>query len=282
MLGSGEKEMTEHLFAAFAVGGELDLSRIGSHLGLIRKYRWEEPLLLNPATFKPIPGDRSAQQQVYLFYFGGVVFVNCSDDTIRDFFRGVAKITEQVNGFPDINYQERYSLRVESGGAPSITNDCAVMPRYDRAFIDIIAFVIAKSVALERIEEQVDKVLDEMEGLITLLDRGELGIPDKRLAKLASKILNFTFRSLSHIMILDKPDITWDSAEADRLYSTLANLFELNQRYNQIKHKSDTLLNINEVLTGLSHARRSARLEWIIIILIAVEIVLFLWEMVRR
>jgi uncharacterized Rmd1/YagE family protein len=41
------------------------------------------------------------------------------------------------------------------------------------------------------------------------------------------------------------------------------------------------LLDINEVFTGLSHARRSARLEWIIIILIAIEIALFLLEMVR-
>jgi len=273
--------MDEHHFTAFAVAGELDLNRVGSHLGIIRKFRWEEPLLLHPATFQPLAGDHSEQQQVYLYYFGGVVFLDCTDEIIRDFSREMAKITENFKGFPNIKYQEHYSLRIESGGALTITNDCAVMPHPDRAFIDIIAFVIAKSVALERIEAQVDKVLDEMEGLIALLDQGRLGIPDKRLAKLASKILNFKYRSIAYIMVLDKPEITWDNPEANRLYLTMANLFEMNQRYLDIRHKSETLMDITEVFTSLSHARRSSRLEWIIIILIAIEIVLFLLEMYR-
>ena len=76
-------------------------------------------------------------------------------------------------------------------------------------------------------------------------------------------------------MVLDKPDITWDDSEADRLYLTMARLFELNQRYQEIKHKSETLLDMTDVFTSLSHARRSARLEWIIIILIAIEIILY-------
>jgi len=270
--------MAEHQFTVFAVAGELDLNRVGSHLGIIRKYRWEEPMQLHPVTFKPLAGDRSEKQQVYLYYFGGVVFLDCIDETIRDFSREMAKISENFKGFPNIKYQEHYSLRIEPGGALTVTNDCAVMPRYDRAFIDIIAFVMAKSVALERIEEQVDKVLDEMEGLIALLDQGKLGIPDKRLAKLASKILNFKYRSLAYIMVLDKPDITWDNPEADRLYLTMANLFELSQRYQEIRHKSETLMDITEVFTGLSHARRASRLEWIIIVLIFIEIVIYLFQ----
>jgi uncharacterized Rmd1/YagE family protein len=270
--------MAGHQFTAFAVAGELDLSRVGSHLGIIRKYRWEEPLLLHPTTFQPIAGDRSEKQQVYLYYFGGVVFLNCTDEIIRDFSREMAKISENFKGFPNIKYQEHYSLRIESGGEFTITNDCAVMPRYDRAFIDIIAFVIAKSVALERIEEQVDTVLDEMEGLIALLGQGKLGIPDKRLAKLASRILNFKYRSLAYIMVLDKPEITWENPEADRLYLTMANLFEISQRYQEIRHKSETLMDITEVFTGLSHARRASRLEWIIIVLIFIEIVIYLFQ----
>jgi len=59
----------------------------------------------------------------------------------------------------------------------------------------------------------------------------------------------------------------------------MANLFELSQRYQEIRHKSGTLMDITEVFTGLSHARRESRLEWIIIILIFIEIVLYLLKM---
>jgi len=78
-----------------------------------------------------------------------------------------------------------------------------------------------------------------------------------------------------HLVVLDKPDITWDNPEANSLYLTMARLFELNQRYQEIKHKSETLLDMTDVFSSLSNARRSARLEWIIIILIAIEIILY-------
>ena len=273
--------MAHHQFTAFALSGELDLNRLGAQLGISRKYRWEDPMQLNPLTFKTLTGERSEEQQVYLYYFGGIVFLDCTDDIIRDFAREMAKITDAFKGFPNLNFQDEYSLQIEEENPLKITNDCAVMPRYDRAFVDIVAFVIAKSVALERIEEQADKVLDEMEGMIALLDEGKLGIPDKRLAKLASRLLNFKYRSIASIMVLDKPDITWDNPEADRLYLTMANLFELNQRYQEIKHKSETLMDITEVFTGLSHARRSSRLEWIIIVLIFIEIVIYIFQIMK-
>jgi uncharacterized Rmd1/YagE family protein len=79
-------------------------------------------------------------------------------------------------------------------------------------------------------------------------------------------------------MVLDKPEITWENQEADRFYMTMANLFELSQRYHEIKHKSETLMDITEVFSSLSHARRASRLEWIIIALIFIEIVIYLFQ----
>jgi required for meiotic nuclear division protein 1 len=49
-------------------------------------------------------------------------------------------------------------------------------------------------------------------------------------------------------------------------------LFELVDRYEKIRHKSDTLMDITAVFSGLAHAQRGNRLEWAIIILIVIEI----------
>jgi uncharacterized Rmd1/YagE family protein len=271
--------MTEHRFIAFALAGELDLNKLGPQFGSTRKYRWEEPMLLNPQTFQLLSDDRSAPQQVYLYHFGGIVFLDCPDETIRSFSKEMFKITESFAAFPNLKFQESYALRVEEETPYAVTNDYALLPNYDKTFVDIIAFVIAKSVALERIEEQVILVVDEMEAVIGLLEAGKLSIPDKRLAKLASRILDFKYRSVASVMVLDKPEITWDNAEADRLYLTMANMFELGQRYQEIKHKSETLMDITDVFSGLSHASRSSRLEWTIIILILVEIFISLWQL---
>lgn len=272
--------MELYTFNAFVVGGELDLNRLAARLGIPRKYRWEEPMKLNPVTFTLAAG--SDHEGVYLYYFGGVVFLNCSAEIVTRFLDGLRQYAEYLRDDPQLAFREEYRLEIDATRELAISNDVAVMPNYNQVFLDIICFVIAKSVALERIEGRVDSVVDEVEGLIGSLGKGKLNLSDSNMARLASSILSFKYTSIAHIMVLDKPDITWDDPEADSLYRTMASLFELNQRYQEIKHKSDTLLDVTDVFSSLSHARRAARLEWIIIVLIAIEIIIYLLEIARK
>ena len=274
--------MEKYNFNAHAMDGEIDLNRLSQSLQVEKKFSWDEPLILAPDTLELYNGKSFAEERVYLYYFGAIVFFNCREQTINAFYRAIGKLSDTVRYPKGSYFTEQYSLLVNESATVSVNNNGAVMPGKQPAYVEIIAYTLAKSVALEQIEALLDVVFDRMEEIIARLDRGELAVPDRHLAKTASSILNFKYRSISHIMILDKPDITWEVEEADRLYSTLANQFELQQRYSQIRHKADTLLDINTVFTGLSHARRSARLEWIIIILIAIEIALFLLEMLRH
>lgn len=272
--------MTRHIFAAYALDGELDLNRLALRLGIQRKYRWEEPMKLNAVTFGPVSDPDN--ERVYLYYFGGMVFINCSGDIVARFLSGIAAHVPGLKRDPQLSYRDDYELRIDPDKKAVITNDFAILHRHDHAYMDIICFVIAKSVALERIEERVDTVFDEVEGLIANLGKGKLELSDRHMARLASSILSFKYTSIAHIMVLDKPDITWDNPEADRLYTTMASIFELNQRYLEIKHKSETLLDMTDVFSSLSHARRAARLEWIIIILIAIEIALFVYQLIHQ
>lgn len=274
--------MDKFAFTAHALEGEIDLNRLAALLQVGRKLSWEEPLVLVPTTLEPYRGEPFAEERVYLYYFGAVVFFNCSEAAMTGFYGAIGRLADTIRSQMGSIYTEQYSLRIDESTAVTVSNNGAIVPARQSAYVDIIAYTLAKSIALEKIEALLDVVFDRMEEIIARLDRGELALPDSQLAKTASSILNFKYRSISHIMILDKPDITWEIEEADRLYSTLSNMFELQQRYNQIRHKADTLLDINSVFAGLSHAKRSARLEWIIIILIALEIGLFLLEMLRH
>lgn len=271
-----ESEQNIFRFSAFALHGELDLNRLASRFSIDRKYRWEEPMRLNPVTFTPsAPGDAV---WVYLYYFGGLVFLNCSDDIMARCIEGLKQHVDQLRESPQLPFRDDYQLEIDPAAEPSITNDRATMPQFKQELLEIICFVIAKSVALERIEERVEAVFDEVGVMINRLGQGVLELPDKKLAKLASSVLDFKYTSIAHIMVLDKPEITWDNEEADRFYLTISNLFELRPRYQEIKHRAETLLDVTDVFSNLSHARRSARLEWIIIILIAFEIIMALWQ----
>ncbi len=263
-------------FTAFALDAELELNRLAARLNLGRRYRWEEPMHLNPVTFAL--SQEGDDLQVYLYSFGALVFLNSSDDLVGRFLDGIGRYADSLKARSQLPFREEYRLEVASGREATVTNDAAVMTEYSQACQEIICLVLAQSVALERIEERTDAVLDEVEGLIARLKKGKLELPDRDLAQLAATVLGFKYASIAQIMVLDKPDITWDNAAAERFYLTMAGLFELRPRYLEIKHKSETLLGVTDVFANLSHARRSARLEWIIIILIAFEIVMALWQ----
>jgi len=274
--------MEKFPFTAHYLDAEIDLNSIAKTLHAGRKLTWEEPLILVNSTLLPYQGEPFSTARAYIYYFGAIVFFNCNEADINSFYDSIGRLADSIRPQRGGGYTEKYHLVVDKPSLLEVNNNYAVVPTKQAAYVDIIAYTLAKSVALEKIEALLEIVFDTMEEIISMLDKGKLALPDSQLAKTASSILNFKYRSLSHIMILDKPEITWEIEEADRLYLTLANIFELQQRYSQIRHKSDTLLDINSVFATLSHARRAARLEWIIIILIAFETALFLLDMLRH
>jgi uncharacterized Rmd1/YagE family protein len=263
---------------AYDLSRELDLDPLARVLGISRKYRWEEPLILS-AEIYPVLVPAGPQARAYLYSFGALVLISCPLPVAAALFRELARLAPVFEGLPGQRCTEEYALLMDPDAPPSASNAAATLPSLEHGFLDIIAFVLAQSVSLERIEGGADKAMDELEGLIARLDRGRLGIPDRRLARLASTILNFRYKSVANIMVLDKPDITWENEEADRFHNRLAALFELKSRYREIRHKYDILLETTRVFSDLSHARRSARLEWIIIVLILIEVVIYLVEL---
>ena len=144
--------------------------------------------------------------------------------------------------------------------------------------LDIISIVLAKSVALDKIEMDISYLLDEIENVVSDLHQGKLTVSDEKLAKMSAGILGFKLSTISYIMLLDKPAITWTHEKASELFEELVTLFELSERYGNNRHKIDTLMDITEVFSGLAHAKRGTRLEWAIIILIVIEIFLSIFD----
>lgn len=268
-------------FTGFAFEGEIDVNRLGEMLGAGRRLSWEEPLILDPVTVKPAGSGEFGEALLYVYSFGCAIFVNCTPEETGAFFRMESPVVEHLGNPRNPVLRERYLLRVDPASPVKVANDQVTVPSPELVYRDIVAFALAKSVGLERIEERLDQLLDRMEGLIRRLSAGRFALSDRELAGYAASILEFRYRSISDLMILDPPEITWEVEEADRLYRSLASLFELPHRFGLIRQKTGTLLDITDVFTTLAHARRAARLEWIIIVLIAVEILLFLYELFR-
>ncbi len=270
--------MGEVEFRAVVSGEEIQLNQLARHFGYEKKLKWEEALLLKEKELQGILR-QTEDKQVYIYHFGSMVFLNFQHHEIMDVLNYLKKIDSGVHDGKPFRYVDEYKLEVQPEGDTAINNDIMIIKEAAEYHLEIVSTILAKSVALEKIETEVDLLMDEIELVLQKLHQGKLGVSDEQLAKMSASILGFKLNTISYIMLLDKPDITWSNEEAEALFNELSVLFELDDRYEKLRHKIQALMDITEVFSGLVHSQRGTRLEWAIIILIFIEIMLSLWDM---
>jgi required for meiotic nuclear division protein 1 len=271
-------DMRDLTFKAFAITHEIDLNKIAVHCGIPKKFTWEEPLIFKGEILRTIlHKDVDETQMVLVFSFGSIVFINHTSPS------EITALLNYLHSFePDIDvrnadrYNDDYSLHIKETETIELTDEYVVVPEYESYYPELISTVLAKSVALEKTEEQLGQINDKLETMIDRLEKGNLRIGNKELARTTAKIIRHEYNTLAYIMILDKPDITWTSSSAGEFYDKMLEFFELNDRYKILKSKTEILYNIMDGFSTISHSIRGLFVEWIIVILILFEIVLSL------
>lgn len=270
------------MFKAFAVSKEIDLNKIAVHCGIRKKYTWEQPLILRDTILATILHKHvDEMQQVLVFSFGSVVFVNPAQASeIKDFLRYIQSFEPEIDIQSADNYTDDYSLHIGETENIELTNEYIVVPKYESVYPELISTVLAKSVALERTEEQLGKINDKLETLLDRLEKGKLRIGNKELARTTATIVRHEYNTLAYIMILDKPDITWTSSSAGQFYDKMMEFFELSDRYTIMKSKTEVLYHIMEGFSTISHSIRGLFVEWVIVTLIVIEVILTVLQIV--
>jgi required for meiotic nuclear division protein 1 len=274
--------MTAITFKAYAVTNEIDLNKIAIHCGIPKKYTWEQPLVLRGETLQQIVRKKTDEvQQVLVFSFGCVVFVNqAHPGDIARFLTYVRNFEPEIDIEQRDRYSDDYSLHTDEADHFELTDEYVVVPEYEPFHPELIATVLAKSVALEKIEEQLGKIHDKLETLIDRLEKGRLRIGNKELARTTANIIRHEYNTLAYIMILDKPDITWTSSSAGEFYDQMLEFFELNDRYKIMKSKTEVLYHLMEGFSTISHSIRGLFVEWIVVALIVIEVILSVLQIV--
>jgi uncharacterized Rmd1/YagE family protein len=276
------------IFKAYAVTTEIDLNKIAAQCGIPKKYTWEEPLVIREQSLAGILGHApESSQMIFVFAFGSLVFINSPIRDEQTFLEYLTTLKPDLVTRNFRQYNDDYELR-ESGTVPSapgdssvFTDQYAVVPRIETYHPELISTVIAKSVALEKTEEQMEKILDLLEGMIDRLEKAKLKISDRELATTTARIIRHEYNTIAYIMILDKPDITWTNSEAAAFYDQMSHFFELSDRYEILKQKTDILNVIIDNFSSISHSLRGLFIEWLIVILILAELVLMLLDLLK-
>src|SRR3989344_3364000 len=208
---------------------------------------------------------------LFIFSFGAVVFANIAKDTQLSIKKSLSKFLVSP---AKPGYDENYSLR-EAEHKFNVGEEAADLPVVGIGEVEIAARILAQSVALEYIEDITDEILANIETMNAGFEKGRFLKDTKATLQLVAQnnsIIQFVINKLS---LLDKPDITWGNARLETLFSQLADIFDLRPRFRNIEYKIGFSRDNSEfALTALQNQRANF-LEVIIIILIAVDILIY-------
>jgi len=263
---------------AYATTIQISLKPIFSHFGISKKLHWRDYVVFSPQELNGIVKIPDGKF-VHLYQFGSIVFTNFTYHEAMDFVKYIEKITPKVICLNEKIDSEEYSFIVNTSiNEMEALDDSLTVKEHKPHTLDIVANIMAKSVAMDRIELDVDRLLSECEDILAKMKVGNFSTSSKKLFKLSAEILEFKYNTVSSIRLLDKPDLTWDKENLNHIYTELSEKFELIERYENLSTKHETLLDIINVFTSLTQDKHGVRLEWVVIILIAIEVILSLSE----
>lgn len=135
---------------------------------------------------------------------------------------------------------------------------------------------IAQSCKLTSFETAIKHLMIETQAVpAQLVQFGQIKMPQKEIARQRGRLFQAKTEILLRFDLLDTPEFFWEYPELESYYETVTRYLELPQRLALIQHKFDTLDHILSMLADEQKHSHSSKLEWIIIILIAIEIAIF-------
>lgn len=249
---------------------EVRAQLLGARIAIRELEGWP-PVATSPLTF---PGRERGY--FVLLRFGALVSVDA--DPVE-----AAEVLERVRALlvdPEpVRAEEHAEVRLVSGAPEGPLPDGDLqLRRLDPERAQVVANVLAKSAALAYYEQRVAAVFDRVEALAAQLRDATVPASSRDLLRQIGEVLLIQTRMVGRVEIGEKPEITWDDPELDRLWGRLALEYELADRDRALSRKLVLISDVAGTYLELLDTRKSVRLEWYIIILIAVEIVIILWD----
>lgn len=234
-------------------------------------------------------------REIFFFREGSVVFWNCNDietNNVLNFLRNFEResyVSALVHGESEVmpyTYISSTAVDVE-GDLVAEGSDLNVA---SRAFFQNGKFyltpdsdnflykytfsnAIAQSIKLGMWEATLDRYIDSMEYLTEDLKRGRR-LRISRAAMLRKTGELFALRHSINLSsdLLDAPDFYWDREELEGLYLQVCSYFSITRRTKVMNEKINHCVELAELVSHNLNDAHHIRLEWMIIILIMVEV----------
>jgi uncharacterized Rmd1/YagE family protein len=208
--------------------------------------------------------------------FGALVFVDIEEAVQTKVLEAYVKRSDAETRPPT---EEAYAIDVDPDKPTSVGFDRMVVRAVSQELIELTAFVLAQSAAMEYYEDDVDRLFAHLKGIAEqFAAEGRFAQSRKDLLRFVGSAMVTRNEVVFTLSLLDTPTLAWNDEALDRIYRDLRALLEIGDRYRALDHKLTVVRDNLELLVDLTRQRRSLLLELSVLALIAVEVVLVVWQ----
>jgi uncharacterized Rmd1/YagE family protein len=230
----------------------------------------------NPLAFQATPSGTAI-----LFKYGAAVFVNMSPVEEEQVVHGLG---HRIMGPIAPVEMETAQIVVAPAEDDQIDASGTIHLRsLDPTRLLLVGEALAVSVALAYVERRIATAFDRIEPIAaSLLQRKLPSGPQSALLEQIGEALMLQKRLAARVDLDDKPDVLWDHPELDRFWGKLVDEYDLPARGLAVERKLVVIRETADTITELLSTRTSHRLEWLVIILIGIEITLALYDHIAK
>ncbi|XP_071537727.1 required for meiotic nuclear division protein 1 homolog isoform X3 [Panulirus ornatus] len=229
----------------------------------------------------------SEHREIYFFREGSVVFWNVAELERTNVLRFI-KQYEKGKYEEQVVEEECESLTYKYNEGPSKTrlvHDKIMLNPEGPTDMEKYTFsnVMAMSVKLGIWEASLDNYIDNIEYVSEELSKtGRVVLSQEQVLQRMGQL--FALRHLLNLSsdLLDIPDFYWDHEQLEQLYKRTSEHLSISKRTSVMNVKLGHCVELMELLKGHLDEKHSSRLEWIIIILIMVEVGIELLHYLER
>ncbi|HEY0896590.1 MAG TPA: RMD1 family protein [Sphingobacteriaceae bacterium] len=207
---------------------------------------------------------------IYVFKYGVVCFLNYDAVRISGFLNLISPYCK--NRFSE-SLTEQFEVETDCPENKIRYNSISIVGS-DPQVIRLVMLNVSQSVALDYYYDQTSRLLEETNAHTQILEaRGRLNISGRNLKRYIGKSLLLKNRIAENLYIFDSPRETWDDENLNRIDVELKRTFDLQERFRNIQEGLNIVKDNLELFRTLLQYKYSTMLEWIIIILILVEVI---------
>lgn len=217
-----------------------------------------------------------------VFQYGSIVLFNVRDHEVDGYLKIVEK---HASGLLPEMRKDEYEVREKEtlntwmqGGL-----DFIMLQYLNIDGIRTIGSVLGQSIALDYYVRQVDGMVAEFTDINRGMEKtGTFTMERKKLFQLVGKANSNLADVILKLGLFERSDIAWKNAKYAQIWEYLRDEFELTQRFASLDFKLKFVEHNIRFLQEILQNRKSDFLEWLIIVLIAAEILISVWDIAHK